>query len=70
MGGLVVEEQPGGFGEEGFDYTVRCGPGGIFMSALGGAVGDEGPGGVALIDHDTFEVIGPPTCACLLKASA
>ena len=29
------------------------------MSALGGADGDEGPGGVALIDHDTFEVIGP-----------
>ncbi len=29
------------------------------MSALGGANGDEGPGGVALIDHDTFEVIGP-----------
>ena len=40
-------------------HTVHCGPGGIFMSALGGANGDEGPGGVALIDHDTFEVIGP-----------
>jgi selenium-binding protein 1 len=26
------------------------------MSNLGGANGDEGPGGVALIDHDTFEV--------------
>jgi selenium-binding protein 1 len=39
-------------------HTVHCGPGGIFMSALGGANGDEGPGGVALIDHDTFEVIG------------
>ena len=25
------------------------------MSALGGANGDDGPGGVALIDHDTFE---------------
>ena len=40
-------------------HTVHCGPGGIFMSALGGANGDDGPGGVALIDHDTFEVIGP-----------
>ena len=40
-------------------HTVHCGPGGIFMSALGGPNGDDGPGGVALIDHDTFEVLGP-----------
>lgn len=40
-------------------HTVHCGPGGIFMSGLGGANGNEGPGGVALLDHDTFEVIGP-----------
>jgi methanethiol oxidase len=40
-------------------HTVHCGPGGVFMSALGGADGSDGPGGVALIDHDTFEVIGP-----------
>jgi selenium-binding protein 1 len=39
-------------------HTVHCGPGGIFMSSLGGA-NDDGPGGVALLDHDTFEVIGP-----------
>jgi len=39
-------------------HTVHCGPGGIFMSNLGAADGDEGPGGVALIDHDTFEVTG------------
>ena len=38
-------------------HTVHCGPGGIFMSALGGTDGAEGPGGIALIDHDTFEVI-------------
>ena len=38
-------------------HTVHCGPGGIFMSNLGAADG-EGPGGVALIDHDTFEVTG------------
>jgi selenium-binding protein 1 len=37
-------------------HTVHCGPGGIFLSALGGANGADGPGGVALIDHDTFEV--------------
>jgi len=40
-------------------HTVHCGPGGIFMSALGGANGDDGPGGIALIDHSTFEVIEP-----------
>jgi selenium-binding protein 1 len=40
-------------------HTVHCGPGGVFMSALGGPNGDDGPGGIALIDHDTFEVIGP-----------
>src|SRR6201997_2541332 len=40
-------------------HTGPCGPGAIFMSALGGGNGDDGPGGVALIDHDTFEVIGP-----------
>src|SRR3954471_17084426 len=39
-------------------HTVHCGPGGIFMSSLGGADGSDGPGGVALVDHDTFEVLG------------
>lgn len=39
-------------------HTVHCGPGGIFMSALGGAGDNEGPAGVALLDHDTFEVVG------------
>jgi methanethiol oxidase len=39
-------------------HTTHCGPGGIFMSALGGAGGNDGPGGVALLDHDTFDVIG------------
>ena len=39
-------------------HTIHCGPGGIFMSALGGANGEDGPGGVALLDHDTFEVVG------------
>jgi methanethiol oxidase len=39
-------------------HTLHCGPGAIFMSALGGSGGNDGPGGVALLDHDTFDVIG------------
>jgi methanethiol oxidase len=39
-------------------HTLHCGPGGIFMSALGGANGNDGPGGVALLDHETFDVVG------------
>jgi methanethiol oxidase len=39
-------------------HTVHCGPGGLFVSCLGGD-GAEGPGGVALLDHSTFEVTGP-----------
>src|SRR5487761_1429202 len=39
-------------------HTVHCGPSGLYMSCLGGADGDEGPGGVALLDHDSFEVTG------------
>jgi len=34
-------------------HTVHCGPGGIFLFNLGGANGNDGPGGVALLDHDT-----------------
>jgi methanethiol oxidase len=40
-------------------HTVHCGPGYLYVSCLGGAEGAEGPGGVALLDHATFEVIGP-----------
>ena len=39
-------------------HTLHCGPGGIFVSALGGADGRDGPGGVALLDHTTFDVVG------------
>jgi methanethiol oxidase len=35
-------------------HTLHCGPSGLYLSALGGA-GTEGPGGIALLDHDTFE---------------
>ena len=39
-------------------HTIHCGPGGIFVFALGGADGNDGPGGIALLDHDTFDVVG------------
>jgi selenium-binding protein 1 len=39
-------------------HTVHCGPGYLYVSCLGGADGEEGPGGVALLDHATFDVIG------------
>jgi selenium-binding protein 1 len=39
-------------------HTTHCGPAGLFMSCLGGANGEDGPGGVALLDHDSFEVTG------------
>lgn len=38
-------------------HTVHCGPEGIYVSALGGADGG-GPGGVFLMDHETFAVRG------------
>jgi selenium-binding protein 1 len=38
-------------------HTVHCGPEGLYVSCLGGA-GEEGPGGVALLDHNSFEVLG------------
>ena len=39
-------------------HTVHCGPEGLYVSCLGGANGADGPGGVALVDHDSFEVLG------------
>ena len=39
-------------------HTAHCGPEGIYITNLGTADGDEGPGGIALLDHDTFEVKG------------
>jgi methanethiol oxidase len=38
-------------------HTIHCGPDGIYVSALGAPDGD-GPGGVFVIDHDTFAVKG------------
>ncbi|HEY9514238.1 MAG TPA: selenium-binding protein SBP56-related protein [Gemmatimonadaceae bacterium] len=39
-------------------HTAHCGPGGIYITNLGTANGNEGPGGIALLDHDTFDIIG------------
>ena len=39
-------------------HTIHCGPDGIYGSALGSASGD-GPGGIFLMDADTFELKGP-----------
>src|SRR5262245_36923509 len=38
-------------------HTVHCGPEGIYVAALGNREG-KGPGGVFLMDHETFEVRG------------
>src|SRR6266403_5618734 len=38
-------------------HTVHCGPEGIYVAALGNAEG-EAPGGVFIMDHETFEVRG------------
>jgi methanethiol oxidase len=38
-------------------HTVHCGPEGIYVSALGDEKGD-GPGGIFILDHDSFAVKG------------
>ena len=38
-------------------HTLHCGPDGIYVSALGNPEGG-GPGGVFLMDHDSFEPLG------------
>jgi selenium-binding protein 1 len=38
-------------------HTIHCGPDAIYVSALGAADGG-GPGGVFLLDHDSFDVLG------------
>jgi selenium-binding protein 1 len=38
-------------------HTLHCGPEGIFVSALGSPDGG-GPGGLFLLDHDSFDVLG------------
>ena len=38
-------------------HTVHCGPDGIYLNALGGPDGD-GPGGIFMLDHESFELRG------------
>ncbi len=38
-------------------HTVHCGPDGILISALGAPDGD-GPGGIFVMDHESFDVLG------------
>jgi selenium-binding protein 1 len=38
-------------------HTVHCGPDGIYMNALGAPDGN-GPGGIFMMDHETFELKG------------
>lgn len=38
-------------------HTVHCGPDGVYISALGNPEGD-GPGGIFLMDPESFEVLG------------
>ncbi len=39
-------------------HTVHCGPDAIYVNAIGAPDGG-GPGGIFLLDHNTFEVKGP-----------
>jgi methanethiol oxidase len=39
-------------------HTIHCGPDGVYGSALG-SVNGEGPGGIFLMDANTFELKGP-----------
>jgi selenium-binding protein 1 len=38
-------------------HTLHCGPEGIYVSALGAPNGD-GPGGIFVMDHESFDVLG------------
>ena len=38
-------------------HTIHCGPDGIFVSALGAPDGG-GPGGIFVMDHESFDVMG------------
>ena len=40
-------------------HTVHCGPDGIYINAIGSANGSDGPGGIFMLDHFNFDVIGP-----------
>ena len=40
-------------------HTIHCGPDAIYVSALGADNGGEGPGGIFMLDHFNFDVLGP-----------
>jgi len=39
-------------------HTVHCGPDGVYVSGLGSGLGDEGPGGILVLDHYSFSPLG------------
>lgn len=40
-------------------HTIHCGPDAIYVSALGGKTDGQGPGGIFMLDHYDFDVLGP-----------
>jgi methanethiol oxidase len=40
-------------------HTVHCGPDAIYVSALGSHHNGDGPGGIFMLDHHNFNVLGP-----------
>jgi selenium-binding protein 1 len=40
-------------------HTVHCGPDAIYISALGSNNNGGGPGGIFMLDHFNFDVLGP-----------
>ncbi len=40
-------------------HTVHCGPDAIYVNAISSSNGSDGPGGVFLLDHFNFNVLGP-----------
>ncbi|MGD8543453.1 MAG: selenium-binding protein SBP56-related protein [Desulfobacteraceae bacterium] len=40
-------------------HTIHCGPDAIYVSALGADNGGGGPGGIFMLDHFNFDVLGP-----------
>jgi methanethiol oxidase len=39
-------------------HTIHCGPDAIYVNALGSTNNGDGPGGVLLLDHNSFKVLG------------
>jgi len=40
-------------------HTSHCGPDGVYMNAIGSSVDGKGPGGIFILDPETFEINGP-----------